>query len=83
MKASDLFVKCLENEGVEYIFGIPGEEIADFMMSLSEVGDPTLVQRDVEVHADEDALAGDVGIPDGARPVHAQSFCTRSTSREL
>ncbi|MBT8173336.1 MAG: acetolactate synthase large subunit [Nitrosopumilus sp.] len=36
MKASDLFVKCLENEGVEYIFGIPGEENADFVMSLSE-----------------------------------------------
>ena len=27
MKASDLFVKALESEGVEYIFGIPGEEI--------------------------------------------------------
>ena len=36
MKSSDLFVKCLENEGVEYIFGIPGEENADFMISLSE-----------------------------------------------
>ena len=36
MKASDLLVKCLESEGVEYIFGIPGEENADFMMSLSE-----------------------------------------------
>ncbi|MDW7771938.1 MAG: acetolactate synthase large subunit [Desulfobulbaceae bacterium] len=24
--AAKLFVKCLENEGVEYIFGIPGEE---------------------------------------------------------
>jgi len=36
VKASDLFVKCLENEGVEYIFGIPGEENADFVMSLSE-----------------------------------------------
>ena len=34
MKASDLFVKCLEKEGVEYIFGVPGEENADFMMSL-------------------------------------------------
>ena len=33
-KASDLFVKCLEEEGVEYIFGVPGEENADFMMSL-------------------------------------------------
>ena len=34
MKASDLLVKCLENEGVEYIFGIPGEENLDFLDSL-------------------------------------------------
>ena len=34
MKASDLFVKCLEEEGVEFVFGVPGEENADFMMSL-------------------------------------------------
>ena len=34
MKASDLFVRCLENEGVRYIFGIPGEENADVMISL-------------------------------------------------
>lgn len=36
MKASDLFVKCLENEGVEYIFGLPGEENSDFCISLLE-----------------------------------------------
>ena len=36
MKASDLFVKCLEAEGVEYIFGVPGEENADFMISLEQ-----------------------------------------------
>ncbi len=35
MKASDLFVKALENEGVEHIFGIPGEENLDFLDSLS------------------------------------------------
>ena len=34
MKASDLLVKCLENEGVEYIFGLPGEENSDFCISL-------------------------------------------------
>lgn len=34
MKASDLFVRCLENEGISHIFGVPGEENADFMMSL-------------------------------------------------
>ena len=38
MKASDLLVKCLEEEGIEYIFGVPGEENADFMMSLEESG---------------------------------------------
>ena len=35
MKASDLFVKALEEEGVEYIFGIPGEENLDMLDSLS------------------------------------------------
>ena len=34
MKTSDLLVRCLENEGVEYIFGIPGEENLDFLESL-------------------------------------------------
>ena len=34
MKASDLFVKALEQEGVEYIFGIPGEENLDILESL-------------------------------------------------
>src|SRR5689334_11008997 len=35
MKASDLFVQCLEEEGVQYIFGVPGEENLDFLDSLS------------------------------------------------
>ena len=34
MKASDLFVKALEAEGVERIFGVPGEENLDFLESL-------------------------------------------------
>ena len=34
IKASDLLVKALENEGVEYIFGVPGEENLDFLESL-------------------------------------------------
>ncbi|MEM7053522.1 MAG: acetolactate synthase large subunit [Pseudomonadota bacterium] len=36
MKASDLMVQCLESEGIEYIFGVPGEENADFMLSLEQ-----------------------------------------------
>lgn len=35
MKGSDLFVRCLENEGVKYIFGVPGEEILDILDSIS------------------------------------------------
>ncbi len=34
MKASDLFVRALENEGVEYVFGLPGEENLDLLESL-------------------------------------------------
>ena len=34
MKASQLFIQCLENEQVEYIFGIPGEENLDVMDAL-------------------------------------------------
>ena len=36
IKASDLFVKCLENEGVQYIFGVPGEENEDLLFSLKD-----------------------------------------------
>ncbi len=34
MKAAELFVRCLENEGVQFIFGIPGEENLDVMEAL-------------------------------------------------
>jgi len=36
MKTSELLVRCLEDEGIEYIFGVPGEENADFMMALEQ-----------------------------------------------
>lgn len=34
MKATELIVKCLENEGVDYIFGVPGEENMDLLDAL-------------------------------------------------
>lgn len=34
MKASDLFVRALEKEGVQYIFGVPGEENLDLLESI-------------------------------------------------
>ncbi len=38
MKASDLFVKALENEEVKFIFGLPGEENIDLLDSLNGSG---------------------------------------------
>jgi acetolactate synthase-1/2/3 large subunit len=35
-KASDVFVECLEAEGVKYVFGIPGEETLDLSESLAD-----------------------------------------------
>ena len=35
-KASDVFVECLEAEGVKYVFGIPGEETLDLNESLAD-----------------------------------------------
>lgn len=39
MQASDLLVQCFEREGIEYLFGVPGEENADFVMSLQKSDD--------------------------------------------
>src|SRR3989337_305216 len=36
MKVSDLVVKCLETEGVKYVFGLPGEETEDLLFSLEK-----------------------------------------------
>lgn len=45
MKASDLLIKALENEGVEYIFGIPGEENLDMLESLRTSSIKLIVAR--------------------------------------
>ena len=34
MKAAELLVHCLENEGVELVFGLPGEETLEVMDAL-------------------------------------------------
>lgn len=45
MKASDLFVKALENEGVEYIFAVPGEENLDLLHSLKSSSIKLIITR--------------------------------------
>ena len=34
MRAANLFVQCLENEGIDYVFGLPGEENLDLVDAL-------------------------------------------------
>ena len=38
MTGGELFARCLENEGVDYIFGVPGEENIDLLDAL--IGSP-------------------------------------------
>ncbi|MBP6875215.1 MAG: acetolactate synthase large subunit [Candidatus Eisenbacteria bacterium] len=45
MKASDLFVRCLEREGTEYVFCVPGEENLDLLESLRTSSIRLIVNR--------------------------------------
>ena len=49
VKGSDLFVRALENEGVEYIFGVPGEENLDLLESLHGSAIELIVTRHEQV----------------------------------
>ena len=66
MNAAELFVKCLEKEGVRQIFGVPGEENAAFMMALEDSSIEFRLTRHeqgaafmAEVHG---RLTGDAGV---------------------
>lgn len=45
MKGSDLLVAALENEGVDRIFGVPGEENLDVVESLRKSSIELVVTR--------------------------------------
>ena len=51
VKASDLFVECLEQEGVEVVFGVPGEETLDFLESLRKSKIKFILARDEQAAA--------------------------------
>ena len=48
-KGSDLFVRALENEGVRYVFGVPGEENLDLLESLRTSSIQVVVTRHEQV----------------------------------
>ncbi|WP_233269449.1 acetolactate synthase large subunit [Alteribacillus sp. YIM 98480] len=45
LKVAELLIKCLENEGVEYMFGVPGEENIDIMDALLDSNIEFIVTR--------------------------------------
>jgi acetolactate synthase-1/2/3 large subunit len=66
MKASDLFVRCLEQEGTEYVFAVPGEENLDLLESLRTSSIRVIVNRHEQASAFMAAgyarVAGKVGV---------------------
>jgi acetolactate synthase-1/2/3 large subunit len=87
MKASDLFVKALENEGVEYIFGIPGEENLDFLESLRHSKIKLILTRHEQgagfMAATYGRLTGKVGVCISTLGPGATNFTTSAAYAQL
>lgn len=88
MKASDLFVKALENEGVEYIFGIPGEENLDLLESLRKSKQIKLILTRHEqgagfMAATYGRLTGKVGVCISTLGPGATNFATAAAYAQL
>jgi len=87
MKASDLFIKALENEGVEYIFGIPGEENLDFLESLRVSSIKLILTRHEQaagfMAATYGRLTGKVGVCLSTLGPGATNFATSAAYAQL
>lgn len=87
MKASDLFVKALEGEGVGYIFGIPGEENLDFLESLRSSKIKLILTRHEQaagfMAATVGRLTGKAGVCLSTLGPGATNFVTSSAYAQL
>ncbi|MGV7219887.1 MAG: acetolactate synthase large subunit [Nitrospinales bacterium] len=87
MKASDLFVRSLEQEGVEYIFGVPGEENLDFLESLRESKIKLILTRHEQaagfMAATYGRLTGRVGVCLSTLGPGATNFITAGAYAQL
>ena len=88
MNASDLFVKALENEGVEYIFGIPGEENLDLLEALRKSKQIKLILTRHEqgagfMAATYGRLTGKVGVCISTLGPGATNFATAAAYAQL
>ncbi len=87
MKTSDLFVKALEAEGVEYIFGIPGEENLDLLDSLSRSSIKLILTRHEQgagfMAATYGRLTGKAGVCLATLGPGATNFVTSAAYAQL
>ena len=87
-KASDLFIRALENEGVRYILGVPGEENLDFLESLRKSKQIKLILTRHEQAAGFMAatigrLTGEVGVCLSTLGPGATNFVTAAAYAHL
>lgn len=87
MKASDLFVKALEQEGVEYIYGIPGEENLDLLESIRSSSIKLILTRHEQaagfMAATYGRLTGKVGVCLSTLGPGATNFVTAAAYAQL
>ncbi|MCG8651025.1 MAG: acetolactate synthase large subunit [Pirellulales bacterium] len=87
MKASELFMRALEAEGVEYVFGIPGEENLDFLDSLSRSNIELVLTRHEQaagfMAATYGRLTGKVGVCLSTLGPGATNFVTAAAYAQL
>jgi acetolactate synthase-1/2/3 large subunit len=87
MNASDLFVKVLENEGVEIIYGIPGEENLDFLEALRKSNIKLILTRHEQgaafMAATYGRLTGKTGVCIATLGPGATNFVTPAAYAQL
>ncbi len=87
IKSSDLFVKALENEGVEYIFAVPGEENLDLLDSLRTSSIKLILTRHEQgagfMAATYGRLTGKVGVCMATLGPGATNFATPAAYAHL
>jgi acetolactate synthase-1/2/3 large subunit len=87
MKTSDLFVRALENEGVKYIYGIPGEENLDFLDSLRGSSIELILTRHEQaagfMAATHGRLTGEPGVCLSTLGPGATNFVTSAAYAQL
>lgn len=87
MKASDLFIKALEKEGVKYIFGVPGEENLDLLESIRQSKIKLIITRHEQaagfMAATLGRLSGKAGVCLSTLGPGATNFLTAAAYAQL